>query len=365
MKQAVTRLFDHNSIDTEKKASRAMKKYRLIDDYSEGCHPRILEALASTNTEQAKPYGDDEHSDRAKRLIRGRLRDPKTAIYFVAGGTLANIVIAASTLRNHESIIAADCGHIVGSEAGAIEAIGHQIITLPNVNGKLTPNGVESVLEDLRHSPFATRPRMVYISNATELGTVYDAVELAALSKVCQANELLLWLDGARLAAALAGPRELTLADIEKYTDVFWLGGTKSGALLGEAIIIPNHDIAVDFAIHLKQRGAILSKGRVFGLQFAELFNNNLIFELAQHACKQAMTLSAAIENAGHRLFVETEANLVFAILPDDLITRLNERFELYVWKPLGDGQSLVRLATSWATNSEQVDQFVELIAKS
>lgn len=342
-----------------------MTKYRFVDDYSEGCHPGILDALTRTNLSQQEPYGADQYSDRAKQLIRSHLNEADTPIYFVAGGTQANILIAASVLRSHESIIAANCGHIVGSEAGAIEATGHQVITVPHTAGKLTPDQIDALMDEASRSPFSTRPRLVYISNATEFGTIYDRDELAALAQVCQANGLLLWLDGARLAAALAGSPRLTLKDLEEYTDVFWIGGTKAGALLGEAIVIPNSDIANDFAVHLKQRGALLSKGRVLGLQFAELFEHDLIFELAHEANSAASRLASAIQNAGYELYVESECNLVFATLPDDLIARLNEHFEIYIWKRLATRQSVVRLATSWATKADQLDHFIELISNA
>jgi threonine aldolase len=334
-----------------------MKKYCFLDDYSEGCHPRILDALSRTNLEQQTAYGNDDYSEQARALIREHLGKDDTPVYFLAGGTLTNLVIIASALRPHEAVIAAHTGHIALHETGAIEATGHKIITVPSEDGKLTAADIETALANNALYPHMAKPRLVYISNTTELGTVYKKSELQALSETCRANHLLLMLDGARLGAALtADANDVALKEIAELVDIFWIGGTKSGALLGEAIVIPNEQLAHDFEFHVKQRGALLAKGRVLGIQFLELFTDGLYFELAKHANAMARKLSDAILAAGHALAAPTESNQVFAILPNQKIGQLNERFEFYVWEKAGDHHSVVRLVTSWATVECQVD---------
>jgi threonine aldolase len=338
-----------------------MRKYSFLDDYSEGCHPKILEALASTNMTQQTAYGEDEYSEQARALIRGHLGQADVPVYFVAGGTLANIIIMSSALRSHEAVVAANTGHIVVRETGAIEATGHKIITVLSEDGKLTPNDVESALASNGHYPHMAKPRLVYISNATEIGTVYTLAELRALSEVCKANGLLLLLDGARLGAALsASTNDLTLKDIAELTDIFWIGGTKAGALVGEAIVIPNRSLAEDFLCHVKQRGALLAKGRLLGLQFFQLFESSLFFDLPKHANRMAQKLSTAITSSGYTLAAQTESNQVFPVLPDSKIETLKEMFDFYVWEKLDDQRSVIRLVTSWATDEQQVDALIQ-----
>ena len=335
--------------------------YSFLDDYSEGCHPAILQAMAKTNMATQVAYGDDEYTERASHLICEQLGQKGTPVYFVASGTLANIIIISSALKPHEAVISAATGHAVVRETGAIEATGHKMITVPSDNGKLTPQGVETALSENAHFPHMAKPRMVYISNATEAGTIYSKKELVALSTLCDKKDLLLMLDGARLGAALTADRsDMTLADVAELTDIFWIGGTKTGALIGEAIVIPNAELARDFPFHIKQRGALLAKGRLLGLQFSELFSNNLYFELSAHANQMAKKLSEAIAAAGYGFAAETESNQLFPILPDALIDRLQKQFDFYVWGKAGDKKSVVRLVTSWATETGQVDAFIE-----
>ena len=280
-----------------------MNKYSFLDDYSEGCHPKILEALNNTNLVQQTAYGNDEYTNQAKTLISKHLNQDDTSIHFVAGGTLANIICIASMLKPYEAIISASSGHIALREAGAIEATGHKIISVASKDGKLTSDDIKDAIKNNSHAPHMAKPKLVYISNTTEMGTVYTKAELQKISKVCKANDLLLFMDGARLGAALtASTNDLTLADISKLTDMFWIGGTKSGILFGEAIVIPNKKLAEDFAFNIKQRGALLAKGRVLGLQFRELFSNNLFFDLTRHANKMAEKLSKGIVKAGYEL---------------------------------------------------------------
>lgn len=337
-----------------------MGKYSFLDDYSEGCHPRILAALASTNLAQQTAYGNDAYSERARNLIRDHLGGRDIPIYFVSGGTLANIIIASSALRPHEAIIAASSGHIVGRETGAIEAVGHKIITVPSDDGKLTPAGIETALASNAHYPHMAKPRMVYISNATEAGTVYTKAELQGLSDTCRANNLLLMLDGARLGVALtAAINDLTLDDIAGLADIFWIGGTKAGALIGEAIVIPNAQLAGEFTFHIKQRGGLLAKGRLLGLQFAELFSDGLFFDLTRHANAMAAKISDAITRCGHGFSAPTQSNQIFPILPDTLIEQLAKNYDFYVWSKADGQRSVIRMVTSWATDETRVDALI------
>ena len=340
-----------------------MIRYSFLDDYSEGAHPRVLDALTATNLTQQTPYGDDEYSTRAKEYLRDQTGVPTSSIHLVGGGTLANIISIGNCLRPHEAVIAPDSGHIVVRETGAIEAIGHKLITVTPSNGKLTAESIQKALDKNAHFPHMAKPRLVYISNATELGTIYSKAELAKIADLCKKRDLLLFLDGARLGAALAAANnDLTLPDIAALTDIFWIGGTKVGALLGEAIVISNQSLATDFAFHIKQRGGLLAKGRVLGVQLLELFRSNLFFELSSHANQMAQLLSLGISEAGYKFAASTETNQVFPILPNTLIARLEEEFAFYVWEQITSDKSVVRLVTSWATDQKHVVSFLHRV---
>ena len=337
-----------------------MIRYSFLDDYSEGCHPRILEALTNTNLIQQIAYGEDEYSIQARNLIQEQLGGKDIPIYFVAGGTLANIIITSTSLRSHEAVIAASTGHIVVRETGAIEATGHKIITVTSDDGKLTPDDIESTLANNAHYPHMAKPRLVYISNATETGTVYTKAELQGLSEVCKRNGLLLLLDGARLGVALTSSiNDLSLNDIAELTDIFWIGATKAGALIGEAIVIPNGQLANEFTFHIKQRGGLLAKGRLLGIQFVELFSDGLFFELSQHANAMAQKLSTAITDCGYSLTAPTESNQIFPVLPNTLIEKLEEKYDFYLWEKAHDQHSVIRMVTSWATDEKQVEALI------
>ncbi len=337
-----------------------MGKYSFLDDYSEGCHPRILAALNKTNLVQQTAYGDDEYSEHARSLIREQLNSSDIPVFFVAGGTLANIIISSTSLRPHEAVIAANTGHIVVRETGAIEATGHKIISVESGDGKLTPADIHTAVANNAHFPHMAKPRLVYISNATETGTVYTKSELQALSKMCKEHGLLLLLDGARLGVALtADVSDLSLVDIAELTDIFWIGGTKAGALIGEAIVIPNPQLAEDFAFHIKQRGGLLAKGRLLGVQFMELFSDGLFFELTRHANAMAQKLSESITASGFKLAAPTQSNQIFLMLPDTLIESLKENYDFYVWEKVDDQHSVTRMVTSWATDEKQVDALI------
>ncbi|KAJ0330092.1 hypothetical protein COL922a_012632 [Colletotrichum nupharicola] len=287
-------------------APTAAPRYSFLDDYSEGAHPALLKAIIATNTTQETGYGGDTCCEIARGHIRRHLGRADVGIFFVPSGTSANAISIAACLRPHEAVIAASSGHIVTRETGAVEASGHKIINVPPLDGgKLTPASIQRAVDDNWHFPHMAKPRLVYISNATEIGTVYTKAELAAIKQICEANGLLLFLDGARIGTALASPaNDMTLRDILDLTDIFWIGGTKNGALLGEAVVVKDARLASEFEFYVKQHGSLLAKSRVMGAQFAELFREELYFDLARQANLCAARLSAGIAAAGFGVLV-------------------------------------------------------------
>jgi len=340
-----------------------MNRYNLKNDYSEGCHPNILQELAKTNLEQQNGYGDDDYSLQAKKLIKEKIKNQNVDIHFVTGGTQANLIVISSILKPHESVISADSGHINVHEAGSIEATGHKINTVLSSNGKITTEQIQAVLDEHIIIPHMVKPKLVYISNSTELGTIYKKQELEELYIFCKEKKLYLFLDGARIGSALSSPdNDLTLADVAKFTDVFYIGGTKNGALIGEAIVINNETIKEDFDFHLKQKGALVSKGRLLGIQFLTLFKDDLFFDLAKHANIMASKIAESIKQKGYSFLIEPASNQIFPILPNNLIDRLNKKYDFYVWKKIDEEKSAVRIITSWATQEGVVDEFVKLL---
>ena len=338
-------------------------KYSFHDDYSEGAHQKILEALTRSNLSQQSGYGNDEYSENARKAIRQLIGADEAHIYFTPGGTGANLLSIASHLRSHEAIIAAESGHIVGKEGGAIEATGHKILTKPGVNGKLTPKMIQSAFDRSSEFDWQPKPKMVFISNATEIGTLYNMSELKAVAAICKKLQLLLFLDGARLDAALTSSKnDVTLKDVYDLTDIFWFGGTKNGALLGEAVVIKDPSIGAEFPYHMKQRGALLAKGRVIGIQFSTLLQDNLFFQLARYSNVVAADLSFCLANMGFRLWAETESNQVFPVFPPALVKELQQHFEFFVWGHLGDGSLVIRLVISWATERSVIKNFCTLV---
>ena len=338
-------------------------KYSFKNDYSEGCHPNILEALVRTNLNQQNGYGYDDYSNDARELIRKKANNPEADIHFVSGGTQANLLIISSILRPHESVISAETGHIFTNETGAIEATGHKIHGVSTEDGKLKIQHIQSVLDSHTNKPHQLKQKLVYISNSTEIGTIYKRQELKELYEFCQANNLYLFLDGARLGQALTSEiNDLTLEDIANFTDVFYLGGTKNGALLGEAIVITNDKLKVDFGFHIKQKGAMLAKGRLLGIQFLELMKEDLYFDLAKHSNAQTMKIKAALHQKGFQFLSETFTNQIFPILNQAQIEKLSEKFDFYVWKKISETNSAIRLITSWATSDEVVEDFINEI---
>ena len=336
-------------------------KFSFKNDYSEGCHPRILESLLRNNFDQQAGYGEDDYSKKAKELIKAKIENTEAEVYFVSGGTQANLIVISSILRPYQCVISASTGHILNNETGAIEATGHKVLSIEKEDGKLFPEDIIPVLESHQNVPHQVMPKLVYISNSTELGTIYTKKELENLSKFCKENNLYLFMDGARLGHALTSEaNDLTLKDIAELTDIFYLGGTKNGALLGEVIIITENDLRPDFAFNIKQKGALLAKGRLLGIQFLELMKDNLYFDLARNANQQAMKIKKALSERGVLFLSDTSTNQIFPILSNKIIEVLSEKFEFYIWKKIDENLSAIRLITSWNTQNESVEEFIK-----
>lgn len=337
---------------------------RFGSDYQEGAHPRILKRLAEVNFEQSPGYGEDEFCAEARRLIREKCAAPEADVQFLVGGTQTNFTLLAAALRPHQGVIAADSGHIAVHETGAVEACGHKVIELPAVNGKLAAGQVSEYCRrhfaDDSHEHMVM-PGAVYISNPTELGTLYTRGELNALRGVCDHWNLTLYLDGARLGCGLASPdNELDLPFLASVCDAFSIGGTKQGALFGEALVLLRDDLKRDFRYILKQRGGMLAKGWLLGLQFAELMRDGLYEELSDHAIHLAMRIRRALREANVSFLVDSPTNQQFPIFTDEQVRRLSAKYAFSDIRPLDDGRTAVRICTSWATRSEDVDQLID-----
>ncbi len=340
--------------------------YSFRNDYSEGAHPQVLEALCRYNLEQNAGYGLDAHSAHAADQIRELCACPQAAVHFISGGTQTNMLLISSCLRPFQAVIATETGHIHVHETGAVEATGHKILTVPaaskstpDTTGKLTPEDIRTVCA-AHMDEHMVQPALVYISDSTELGTIYCRQELEALHAVCKELGLWLFLDGARLGAALTCPEnDLTLADIAALTDAFYIGGTKNGALYGEALVLTNPLLQKDFRYAIKNRGAMLAKGFTVGIQFEALFTDQLYFKLAEHAGVLANKLTAALKALHCDFYAPSPTNQVFPILPDTVCQKLAEDFQFETQKQLEDGRFAVRFVTSWATPEEAVDSLI------
>lgn len=336
-------------------------KFSFKNDYSEGCHPQILESLLRNNFDQQAGYGEDDYSKKAKDIIKAKIENQEAEVYFVSGGTQANLIVISSMLRPYECVISASTGHILNNETGAIEATGHKILSIEKEDGKLFPEDIIPVLESHQNIPHQVMPKLVYISNSTELGTIYTKKELENLSAFCKKNNLYLFMDGARLGHALTSEiNDLVLKNIAELTDIFYLGGTKNGALLGEVIIITENYLKRNFAFNIKQKGALLAKGRLLGIQFLELMQDNLYFDLAKNANQQAMKIKKALSDRGVQFLSDTYTNQIFPILNNQTIEILAEKFEFYIWKKIDENFSAIRLITSWSTQDNAVEEFIE-----
>ncbi len=336
--------------------------YSFVNDYSEGAHPKILEAIIHANLIQNTGYGLDDHCSNARALIKKEIRREDADIHFIVGGTQTNLITISTALRPWQAVISTDKGHINVHETGAIEATGHKVIAMPCKDGKLTPAHIQTAL-DLHSDEHMVQPKMVYISNSTEIGTQYTKKELESLHHMCRQKGLYLFLDGARLGSALTSSvNDLTLEDIAALTDVFYIGGTKSGALFGEALVICHPDLKPDFRYMIKQRGAMLAKGWLLGIQFEELFSNNLFFDLAAHANDMSALLRKGIAKCGYSFLADSMTNQLFPIFPDHVIAKLEHDFQFIDQERVDDSHTSVRLVTSWATSEEACHRFISLL---
>ena len=335
------------------------------NDYSEGAHPKIMERLLETNLEPLSGYGSDPYCASAKEKIRAACSCPDADIYFLMGGTQTNAVVIGSLLKRYEGVVAADTGHVSIHEAGAIEYTGHKVLTLPGKDGKLEADTLEAYLRsffaDAGHEHMVF-PGMVYLSHPTEYGTLYSRAEMTAISRVCRHFGIPLYVDGARLACALASPEsDLSLPELAKLASVFYIGGTKSGALCGEAVVFPEHAPS-HFLTMIKQQGALLAKGRLPGVQFDALFTDGLYEENGRNAILMAQKLKKALVSRGYHLLLDTPTNQIFVILENEQKRRLENKVVMSFWEAYDETHTVVRFATSWATREEEVDALIALL---
>lgn len=335
----------------------------LKNDYSLGAHPDVMGALVDTNRDLTDGYGEDEYCRKAANRIRNLIECPEADVHFLSGGTQTNqTALAAFLLRPHWSVISADTGHICVHETGAIEATGHKINHVKTDDGKLTPELIEEVLifhEDEHY----VLPKAIYISNSTETGLIYTRDEMLALRKCCDENDLLLYLDGARLAMALTCEgSDFSYSDLPKIADAFYIGGTKCGALFGEALVIVNDKLKPDMRFLIKQRGGLMAKGRLLGVQFDALLKDDLYLELGKHANRMAEKLVCGIEAKGYDFVIPPRTNLIFPTFPKDLVEKLSGEVMFETWPVVTDTHQCIRLVTSWGTTEEEIDSFLKLI---
>ena len=341
---------------------------RFECDYAEGAHPKILERLIQTNFQQTKGYGEDEHCENARQIIRKLCGDTSSDVHFLVGGTQTNTTVIASVLRPHQGVVSAIMGHINVHETGAIESTGHKVLALPCENGKLSAKQVEQIYSehwnDSNHE-HTVQPGMVYISNPTENGTIYSKQELTALSRVCRKYSLPLFMDGARLGYGFAAENnDLTLPDIAQLCDVFYIGATKIGALFGEAIVITNNNLKKDFRYLIKQHGGMLAKGRLLGIQFEVLLEDGLYFEISQHAVQMAMKIRDAFREKCISFYSDSTTNQQFPIITKKQLQFLSEKYAFEHWAYIDEEQIAVRFCTSWATREEDVKELIRDIEK-
>lgn len=345
-------------------------KYSFRNDYSEGAHPKVLQALTDTNALQTCGYGLDDFCTQAAAQIRALCAAPEAAVHFLVGGTQANLVVIDALLFSYEAVIAAHTGHVNVHETGAIEATGHKVIAMPGTDGKLTPAAIADAAAQHCAAPgvydeHMVLPRMVYVSDATELGTVYTKAELTALRAACDAHGMYLYLDGARLAQALtAAGNDLQPEDLPRLCDAFYIGGTKNGLLFGEAMVIVNDALKPGFRRAMKRNGAMLAKGRLLGVQFAAAMAHDLWLDMGRHADQQAQRIAAALSDRGIAMYVPSPTNQIFPILSDAQIARLQEQVAFYTNARVDATHQAVRFVTSWATTDAQVDALLAVLAQ-
>lgn len=331
--------------------------FSFTNDYSEGACPEVLQNLVKTNYIQTVGYGLDEFCMHAQSLIRNMIDKPDADVHFIPGGTPAN-VLAICELKSYEAVICVETGHINTHETGAVESTGHKILQVKGVDGKITPQQIEDVV--LEHNDeHVTKPKMVFIANSTELGTIYSKQELTDISNMCKKYGLYLYVDGARLGSALTcKENDLTLKNIADLVDIFYIGGTKNGALLGEAMVIINDELKPNFRYLLKQHGSMLAKARIIGIEFITLLENNLYFSLAKNANEMTEGLRDIFKAHNIPMYVDSPTNQIFPILENKLLEKIRTKYEVGDWCKYGDNHTVVRFVCSWATKQENIDAF-------
>lgn len=335
-------------------------------DYNRGAHPKVLEHLIETNMEPLPGYGEDSYSQRAKEKIKEACLAPEAEVHFLAGGTQTNQIVIDSLLTKYEGVIAADTGHINAHEAGAVEFTGHKVLAIPHVNGKLMAADVRSYLEkfydDASHDHMVF-PGMVYISHPTEYGTLYTMDELQDLSHLCREYKIPLFMDGARLGYGLkVKDTLLSLPDLAKLCDVFYIGGTKVGALCGEAVVFTHGNTPKHFVTTIKQHGALTAKGRLLGVQFDALFTDDLYFKISRNAIDTAEALKKIFREKGYEFFIDSPTNQIFIVLENEQMKALSEKVRFSFWERKDESHTVVRFATSWATTMEEIEELGKLL---
>ncbi len=330
-------------------------------DYNNGCHPAILRRLAETNDKKSKTYGYDEWTESAKAKIREACDDPDAQIRFLVGGTQTNATVIDSLLQSYEGVVAVQTAHINSHEAGAIEFTEHKVITIPGHDGKMDPKELEQYMNEFlddANSEHSVYPGMVYITFPTELGTLYTKDELTELYELCQKYHLPLYIDGARLGYGLMSPEnDITLPYLAHHCDVFYIGGTKVGALCGEAVVFTHNNAHPHFFNIVKQHGALMAKGRVVGLQFETLFTDNLYFDISKHAIDMAMQVKQIFKEAGYQFLVDSPTNQQFVILPNEELPHLSQNILFETWGKIDPTHTACRFVTSWATTKEEIEE--------
>ena len=349
-------------------ANNTGSRLYFASDYMEGAHPAIMQKLVETNLEKTVGYGMDPYTEDAKEKIRKACDAPDAEVFLLVGGTQTNATVIDALLKSYQGVVAAETGHIATHESGAIEFGGHKVLTLPEKDGKISAAQIEKLVKDFyddANYEHMVMPGMVYISQPTEYGTLYSKEELTSISKVCRENHLPLYVDGARLAYALASKEnDVTLKDMAELCDVFYIGGTKCGALFGEAVVIPQKGLIPHFFTIIKQHGALLAKGRIAGIQFSELFTDGLYKQIGKPAIDAAEQIKAALKKFGYKLYLDTPTNQIFCIVSNNVMKKIAQDVEFGFWEKYDETHSVIRFATSWATTVEDTQRLIQLLSE-
>ena len=351
--------------NTDNENNKVLRLY-FSSDYMEGAHPAIMQKLVETNLEKTVGYGLDPYTESAKEKIRTACNAPDADIFLLVGGTQTNATVIDALLKSYQGVVAAETGHIATHESGAIEFGGHKVLTLPQKDGKIRAAQIEKMVKDFyddANYEHMVMPGMVYISQPTEYGTLYSKEELTEISKVCRANHLPLYVDGARLAYALVSPEnDVTLSDLAELCDAFYIGGTKCGALFGEAVVIPQKGLIPHFFTIIKQHGALLAKGRIAGIQFDELFTDGFYERIGKPAIDAAEQIKEALKKFGYKLALDTPTNQIFCIVSNEVMKKIAQDVEFGFWEKYDETHSVIRFATSWATTMEDTQKLIRLL---